>query len=133
MLRLHFIIVVFFAKRNYIVLIRVCVFVCVCVCINYSKSNRSSNKQFKYIVVYENILGKFDNGHCQIKVTVTVSLKVFSIYYNTNYRSYNSTFAKANKLILRMYILLIIMHKIYSYFHALILIILTILQIQREC
>ena len=28
--------------------------------------------KFKYFVVYENISDKFDNGHCRIKVKVTV-------------------------------------------------------------
>ena len=35
--------------------------------------------KFEYVVVYENISDKFDNGHCQIKVKV-------SIYHNTNYQ-----------------------------------------------
>ena len=30
--------------------------------------------KFEYVVVYENISDKFDNGHCQIKVKVTVGL-----------------------------------------------------------
>ena len=36
------------------------------------KSNRSSNMKFEYAVVYENISDKSDNGHCRIKVKVTV-------------------------------------------------------------
>ena len=39
-----------------------------------SKSNRSRNMKFEYIVVYESISDKIDNGHCQIKVKVTVGL-----------------------------------------------------------
>ena len=33
--------------------------------------------KFQYIVVYENSLEKFDIGHCQIKVKVTVDLQNF--------------------------------------------------------
>ena len=91
-----------FAKRNYRVLVRVCVcvfvHVCVCVCLfvcacvyvclcvflhDNSKSNQSRNIKFEYFVVYENISNKFDNGHCRIKVKVMVGLKCFSIYHNT--------------------------------------------------
>ena len=39
-----------------------------------SKINRSRNMKFEYFVVYENILEKFDNGHCGIKVKVMVGL-----------------------------------------------------------
>ena len=34
--------------------------------------------KFENVVVYENISDKFDNGHCQIKVKVTVGLSNFS-------------------------------------------------------
>ena len=60
-----------FAKRNYRVLIRVfvCIRVCVCVfpCVflHDNSRNQSRNMKFKYIVVYENNLDKFDIGHCQ--------------------------------------------------------------------
>ena len=30
--------------------------------------------KFEYIVIYENISDKFDNGHCLIKVKVTVEI-----------------------------------------------------------
>ena len=43
-----------------------------------SKSNPSRNMKLKYIVVYENISNKFDNGHSRIKVKVTVGLLNFS-------------------------------------------------------
>ena len=49
--------------------IRVCLFVFLH---NYSRSNRSRNMELEYVVVYENISDKFDNGHCRIKVKVTV-------------------------------------------------------------
>ena len=53
----------------------VCVCISVCVfCHDNSKRNRSRNMKLKYIVVYENILDKFDNGHYQIKVKVMVGL-----------------------------------------------------------
>ena len=54
-----------------------CVCVCVCLCVflhDNSKSNPSRNMKFEYVVVYENISDKFDNGHCQIKVKVMVGL-----------------------------------------------------------
>ena len=48
-----------------------CIRVCVCVFVHdNSKSNPSRNMKFEY----ENISDKFDNGHCQIKVKVTVGL-----------------------------------------------------------
>ena len=52
-----------------------CVCVCVCLCVflhDNSKSNRSKNMKFEYFVEYENIMDKFDNGHCRIKVKVTM-------------------------------------------------------------
>ena len=48
--------------------------VCVCMCVflhDNSKSNQCSNMKFKYVVVYEYISDKFDNGHCRIKVNNT--------------------------------------------------------------
>ena len=39
-----------------------------------SKSDRSRNLKLEYIVEYEHISDKFNNGHCQIKVKVTVGL-----------------------------------------------------------
>ena len=67
----------------------VCVCVCVCVCARVcvhpcvclrvflhgnSKSKRSRNMKFEYIVVYKSISENFDNGHCRIKVKVIVGL-----------------------------------------------------------
>ena len=47
----------------------------VCVCLHdNSKSNQSRNLKFEYVVVYANISDMFDNGHCRIKVKVTVGL-----------------------------------------------------------
>ena len=49
-----------------------------------SKSNRSMNMKFEYIIVYENISDNFDIGHCQTKVNVHgATLKFLSIYCNT--------------------------------------------------
>ena len=57
------------------VCMRVCVCMCVCVCVHdNSTSNRSRNIKLEYNVVYENSLDKFDNGHCQTKVKVTVRI-----------------------------------------------------------
>ena len=50
----------------------VCVGVCVRVCVflhDNSKNNRSRNMKLEHIS-YENILDKFNNGHCRIKVMV---------------------------------------------------------------
>ena len=47
-----------------------------CVFAYNSKSNRSGNIKLEYIVVYDNISDKFDNGHCRIKFKVTVGLFV---------------------------------------------------------
>ena len=55
----------------------VCIRVSACLCVflhDNSKSNPSRNMKFEYVVVYENISDKFDNGHCHIKVKVTVGL-----------------------------------------------------------
>ena len=53
------------------------VLTCVCVCVflhDNSKTNRSRKMKFEYVVVYENIWDKFDNGHCRFKVKVKVGL-----------------------------------------------------------
>ena len=53
----------------------VCVHPCVCVCVflhDNSKNNSCRNIKLEYIVVYTNLLEKFDNGLCWIKVKVTV-------------------------------------------------------------
>ena len=87
-----------------------------CVLHDSSKSNRSRKMKLEYIVVYENISDKFDNGHCRIKAKVTVGLRNFSPFITIqNIRSYNSTLVQARKLILSMYIYLIIIHKMYDY------------------
>ena len=57
----------------YRVLIRsvcVCFYECVFLHDN-SKSCLSDNIKFEHIVAYENILDKFNIGHCQTKVKVT--------------------------------------------------------------
>ena len=33
--------------------------------------------KYEYNVVYDNISNKFDNGHCRVKVNVTVGLEIF--------------------------------------------------------
>ena len=51
------------------------------------KNNGSIHLKLEHIVVYENTLDEIDIGHCEIKVKVTsVTLKLFSIYHNTNYQ-----------------------------------------------
>ena len=49
-----------------------CVFPCIREFLHdNSESNGSMNMKLEYFVVYENILDKFDIGHCNIKVKVT--------------------------------------------------------------
>ena len=87
-----------------------CVCVCVCVCVyDNSKINRSRKVKLEYIVEYENISNKFDNGHCRIKVKVT-TIQTISQFYN-------STLVQARKLILTMYVHLIITHNFDKYHH----------------
>ena len=75
--------------------------------------------KFEYTVVYENILDKFDNWHCRIKIKVPVGLLNFSPFTAIQTtRSYNSTLVEARKFILGMYVHLIIIHNIYEYRHA---------------
>ena len=69
-----FVIVAFFGKRNYRVLIRVCVFFLH----DNSKRNRSRNTKLEYIVIYENSSDLFDIELRPIKVKVTVGVKTFS-------------------------------------------------------
>ena len=70
-----------------------------------SKSNRSRNMKLEYIVVYENISNKFDNGHSRIKVKVTVGILNFSPFTTIQtIMSYNSTLVQARKLILSMHV-----------------------------
>ena len=66
------------------------------------KRNRSRNMKLEYIVVYENISDKFDNGHCRIKVKVMVGL--FSLFGNGP----KTQLGTSRKLILNMYVHLII-------------------------
>ena len=131
---MHFYYSFVFAKRNYRVLIRVCVCVyvcvcactCVCLCVyvcvllhNNSKSYQSRKMKLEYIVVYyKNISDKFDNGYCQIKIKVTVGLKIFPFSTIKTIRSYNLTLVQARKLILSVYIHLIIIQNIYEYRQA---------------
>ena len=83
----------------------------VCVCMITPKSYRCRNLKLEYTVVYENISDKSDNGHCQIKVKVTVGL--FSPFTTIQtIRSYYSSLVEARKLILSMYVHLIIIHNI---------------------
>ena len=70
--------------------------------------------KFEYIVVYENILDKFDIGSEQGQGHGG-TLKFYSIYHNTND---NSTLIEAGKLISSTYIHLIIIHNNYEYRHA---------------
>ena len=63
--------------------------------------------KFKYIAVNKNNSDKFDIGHYQTKVKV-------SIYCNTNFQVHNSTLVQARKLILSVYVYLILI--IYNFY-----------------
>ena len=103
-----------FGKRNYRVLVRVCV--CVFLHDN-SKRNRSRNTKFEYIVVYENSSDEFDIGLRRIKDKVTVGVQKFSPFTTIQtVRSYISTLVQARNLILSVYVHLIL--KIYECCHA---------------
>ena len=67
--------------------------------------------KFENVVVYENSLEQFHNGHWRIKVKVTVGLQMFSPFTAIQtIRYYNSILVQARKLILSMYIHLIIIY-----------------------
>ena len=77
--------------------------------------------KFKYIVihVYENSSDEFDFGHYRIKVNVTAGVQtVFPFTAMQTVRSYNLTLVQARKLILRIYVQLILIYKIYEYRHV---------------
>ena len=54
--------------------------------------------KFEIMVVYENISNKFDIGHCQIKIKVTV--RPFPYAAIQTERSYKSNLTQARELIL---------------------------------
>ena len=101
-----------FGKRNYRVLVRVCV--CVFLHDN-SKRNRSRNTKSEYIVVYENSSDEFDIEFYRIKVKVTVGVQKFSPFTTIQtVRSYSSTLVQARNLILSICLHLILIYKIYE-------------------
>ena len=105
-----------FGKRNYRVLVRVCV--CVFLHDN-SKRNQFRNTKLEYIVLYENSSDEFDIELRRIKVKVTVGVQKFSPFTTIQIvRSYSSTLVQARNLILSMYLHLILIYKIYECLHA---------------
>ena len=71
------------------------------------------------VILYGNILDKFDIGHCCTKVKVTLQLQNVSPFISIQtVRSHNSTLVQARKLMLSMYVHLILRYKIYEYHHA---------------
>ena len=101
-----------FAKCSYRVLVRV--FMCVSVFLHdNSKSNRSRNIKFEYIVVHENISDKFDIGHCRTNIKVTARLRNFSPFTTIQLSGPNSTLVAAGRLIFSMYVHVILIYKIY--------------------
>ena len=62
------------------------------------------------------ISNKFDIGHCQTKVKVTMRLQNLSPFTAIQtVRSHNSTLVQARKLILSMHVHLILIYKVYEY------------------
>ena len=96
--------------------------VCLCVCVflhDNSKRNRSRNTKSEYIVVYENSSDEFNIELHRIKVKVTVGVQKFSPFTTIQtVRSYSSTLVQARNLILRIYLHLILIYKIYECRHA---------------
>ena len=75
--------------------------------------------KLEYIVVYENSSDEFNIELGKIKVKVTVSVQKFSPLTTVQtVRSYSSTLVQARNLILSMYLLLILIYKIYEFRHA---------------
>ena len=72
--------------------------------------------KLEFIVIYEHSSDEFDIEHHRIKVKV--GLQKFSPFTTITVRSYDSTLVQAKKLILRMYVHLIVIYKIYEYHHA---------------
>ena len=62
----------------------VCVCVCVCMCVsalhNNAKRNWPRDKKFEHLRVYQKNSDKIGIRHSQIKVKVTVGLKMFSSF-----------------------------------------------------
>ena len=97
----------------------VCVSVFVCVFLHdNSKRNRSRNTNLQYIVVYENSSDEFDIELCRIKVKVTAGVQTFSLFTTIQtVRSYSSTLVQTRNLILRTYLHLVLIYKIYECRH----------------
>ena len=75
--------------------------------------------KLEHFVVSENILYKFDIGHCRTKVKVMARLKNFSPFTSIQtIRSHNSTLVQARKLILGVFVYRIIINKCYKYHYA---------------
>ena len=78
-----------------------------CFCIDNSENNRSRIIKLEYIVEHE----KFDIGHCQAKVKVTVRLQNVSPFNGKQtVRSHNLTLVQARRLKLSMYVYQIIIY-----------------------
>ena len=75
------------------VCLSVCVSVCVCVSVYTitKKNNDLIHLKLEHIVLYENSSDELDIGHCPIK---GVTLKFFSIYYNTNCKVLHLSFGE---------------------------------------
>ena len=80
--------------------------------------------KLEHIVVYENISDKFDNGHCRIKVKVTVGFEIFVILRKVGevqifkHRLYISALEQAKVLLLGKYVLLGVINTIHKQCHA---------------
>ena len=72
------------------------------------KNNQLNNRnmRFEYVFVYENILDKFDIGHCWLRIRGHQTFSPFSAIQTV--RSCNSILVQARMLLLSMYDHLII-------------------------
>ena len=73
---------------------------------------------FEYVVAYENITDKFDNGHCRIKVKVTVGIWNVSPFTTIQTIMFGTTLVESRKLILSKYFYPTKIHNMYEYHHA---------------
>ena len=96
-----------------------CAYVCMCLWTIAQKRNQSRNMKLDYTAVYENSSDEFDIELRRIKVTVTVCVKKFSPFTTIQtVRYYSSTLVQTRNLILRKYVHLILIYKIYECCHA---------------
>ena len=92
-----------------------CVFPCLCVCLCFCTITQKEidlGQKLEYIVVYEISSDEFDIEFRQIKVKVTVGVKIFFPYTTIQtVRSYSSSLVQARNLTLSKYVHLVLCQK----------------------